>query len=409
MTAIGTPVEPAEFPWYDYHGFTFSLGITVDGHVYNSGHSGSQFNADKGKPDISGGMADQARIAYAKQAAVLAAAGFSMSDVTRVVENVTVAGLAYYAELEQVRAEVFGDHQPVLVTVIVDRLVRGKALVEIEVHASPDAGSVLSAGVGAGIGSGAGSGREAGWRRRTVREGHDGAVYLPTLLPIDESGDVVAPGDIEGQYAYCLRRAGELLAPAGLSLANVVSTVDYSTPATRADYPRIATARRELLGPVFPTGAGILMKTLHAPGVLVALDAIASRHEPVAVNPGWSRYDTLTYNPGVRAGDVLYMSGFASLDMQTQRATNAGDLRAQAQATYLAIQQTMDAAGATQLLSTVEYVTPDALPKYRDVADVRRELLHEPYPVSTGIVCNALLRSEFMIEVVPTALIPGTV
>jgi len=54
----------------------------------------------------------------------------------------------------------------------------------------------------------------------------------------------------------------------------------------------------------------------------------------------------------------------------------------------------------------VEYVTPEGLGDYRVVADVRREMLRSPYPASTGIVCGGLLRPEFLLEVVPTAVIP---
>ena len=193
-----------------------------------------------------------------------------------------------------------------------------------------------------------------------MRRGHDGAVYLPTLLPIDADGEIVAPGDIVGQYFYCLERAGELLEKAGLSLSHLVATIDYSTPETRERYPKTGRARRDLLGPVYPGAAGILMSRLHAPGVLLAVDAIASTYLPEPVNPGWARYDTLTYLPGLRAGNTLYMSGFASLDMETQQATHAGDLRKQAEATYGAIAETLAAVGATpaDLLTTVEYVTP---------------------------------------------------
>ncbi|MEO6821105.1 MAG: RidA family protein, partial [Candidatus Nanopelagicales bacterium] len=86
-------------------------------------------------------------------------------------------------------------------------------------------------------------------------------------------------------------------------------------------------------------------------------------------------------------------------------------LRRQAEQTYGAILETMAAAGAQphHLLSTVEYITPEALPVYREVADVRRELLREPYPVSTGIVCEGLPTSGLMIEVVSTAMIPAGV
>ena len=51
-----------------------------------------------------------------------------------------------------------------------------------------------------------------------MRTGHDGAVYLPTLLPIDAKGEIVAEGDIVGQYFACLERGAELLELAGLSL-----------------------------------------------------------------------------------------------------------------------------------------------------------------------------------------------
>ena len=400
MPAPFTALEP-DFPWYDPSGFTFSLGLRLGDDVIASGHSGSAFDPVKGKPGISGGMGEQAQVAYAKQLAILAAAGLGPADVTRVVENVTIAGLDHYAEAREVRERVFGDHRPTVVTTVVERLVRREALVEIEVHASPGGGVALV------LGDDGHGGITA--RRDTVREGHDGAVYLPTLLPIDADGEIVAEGDIVGQYFYCLERAGELLERAGLTLSHLVNTVDYSTPATRERYPKIGRARRDLLGPVYPGAAGILMSELHAPGVLCAIDAIASRHLPEVVNPGWSRYETLTYNPGLRAGNTLYMSGFASLDMDTQQATHAGDLRAQAEATYGAILETLAVVGAgpEHLLTTVEYVTPEGLGDYRVVADVRREMLRTPYPASTGIVCGALLRPEFLLEVVPTAVIPA--
>jgi len=51
-------------------------------------------------------------------------------------------------------------------------------------------------------------------------------------------------------------------------------------------------------------------------------------------------------------------------------------------------------------------VTPEGLGRYRETAAIRRALLGEPYPASTGIVCRSLLRKEFTIEIDPTALVP---
>jgi hypothetical protein len=39
------------------------------------------------------------------------------------------------------------------------------------------------------------------------------------------------------------------------------------------------------------------------------------------------------------------------------------------------------------------------------VAGVRAKLLREPYPASTGLVCEALLRPEMLIEVDPFAIL----
>jgi enamine deaminase RidA (YjgF/YER057c/UK114 family) len=146
MTALPQAIEPAEFPWYDYSGYTFSLGLKLGDDVLNSGHSGSAFDPAKGKPDVAGGMGEQARTAYAKQEAILAAAGLTFADVTRVVENISIAGLPDYAEAQDVRAAVFGEHRPTVATVIVDRLVRRKALIEVEVHASLGGGQALVLG-----------------------------------------------------------------------------------------------------------------------------------------------------------------------------------------------------------------------------------------------------------------------
>jgi hypothetical protein len=57
------------------------------------------------------------------------------------------------------------------------------------------------------------------------------------------------------------------------------------------------------------------------------------------------------------------------------------------------------------LIKTIEYVTPSALEQYRGVAGVRSKLLREPWPASTGLVCEALLRPQMLIEVDPFAIL----
>lgn len=396
-------IKPESFPWFPYEGFTFCLGLSEGSSGWTSGHTSAAFDPAVGKMTVTGTMAEQARIAYEKVLTVLAGAGLEPSDVTRVTENVTVAGLADYEAAAAVRREVFRGHRPVVRTVVVERLVRRTALLEVELHAVKGGGAEMLA---------ASEARPAGaWQASPVRDGHDGVVYLPTMVPVDASGDVVYPGDLVGQYAYCLDKAGELLDAVGLSLDSAVTTYDYSTPATRSEYRRTHRVRKERLGGggVFPGAGGIVMSRLHHPEALVAIDVTASRHPLELVNPGWSRYDSLTCSPGVKAGRTLYMSGFAALDMRTQEAVHDGDIGAQAEVTYGSVLQLLEyaALGPSDLLETVEYCVESAIPRYRAVAGVRERLLSPPWPASTGAICKALLRPEFLLEVFPTAVYPA--
>ena len=139
----------------------------------------------------------------------------------------------------------------------------------------------------------------------------------------------------------------------------------------------------------------------------MALDVTASREALELVNPGWERYHTLSYSPGVKAGRLLFMSGFGALDLDTQEALYPADLAAQAEHTYGSILQLLNFTGcaAEDLIETIEFVTPAGVPEYRAVAAVRERMLRPPWPASVGAVCGGLLRPEFMLEVIPTGLL----
>ena len=383
-----TAIIPTHFPWFDYARYTFSLGLQREGKVWLSGHSASEYDPETRHIVVRGGMADQTRTAYAKIAAILDAAGLTLDDAHRIVEYVTAAGIEHYAEAEGVRAEVLGDHRPAVCTVVVNRLLRPQAFIEIEVTAGP-AGEAITVD---------------GWGRVAAAPGYaaDDIVYLSSLTAPD-AGD-----SLESQARAVFERAAEVLKAAGLDMSNVVKTVDYTTPATLRDYRSTGRIRKDMLGPVYPGAAGILLSKLQTPETLISFDVIASRHTPEAVNPGWERYGKLTYSPAVRAGNVLFMSGQAALDPATERAVHDGDIVAQAEYTYSNINEVLRAAGAgpVNLVKTIEYVTPAGLENYREVAKVRDKLLRAPYPASTGCVCEALLRPEFLIEIDPLAILP---
>jgi enamine deaminase RidA (YjgF/YER057c/UK114 family) len=372
-------LKPTHFPWFDYSRYSFSMGLQSASGTWLSGNTASEFDPAVKRIVVKGGMSGQARTAWAKIGAILESGGLSYADVTRVVEYVKPEGIERYVEANAVRNEVFGSHKPVVYTVPVKALLRPDAFIEIEVTASSKAGEKTSSGV----------------------------VFLPTVQPVDDQGNIIGAGDVVAQTRAIFDKAGKMLAALGVGFDRVVKTCDYITTAALATYKGTGRVRKELLGPVYPGAAGILMPRLVHPEALIQYDFIATRDTPVLVNPGWTRYQKLTYSPAVRAGKLLFMSGQGSLDPATERVVHDGDVVAQAEYTYGNILKVLEAAGAgpQNLAKTIEYVTPSALPRYRDVAKVREQLLREPWPASTGLICEALLRPEMQIEVDPFAVL----
>ncbi|ROO86538.1 enamine deaminase RidA (YjgF/YER057c/UK114 family) [Actinocorallia herbida] len=343
--------------------------------------------------------------AYAGAFTALAEAGLGPSDVVYVVEYATGTALNGYAEVETARTAALDGQLVPVATVGVEALPEAGAVLAVELTAFPGGGTLIEAHP------------DSGFHRGTVRIADD-IVYLPSVHPHDGTA-IVHADDFREQYRYTLEKTGELLKAAGLGLDALVQTTDYTARATRSQYPRCGRPRKELLGgtgsdgrPIHPGAAGIVIDQAVVPGAMVSLDAIATTVPFQAVNPGWKRYATLTYKPGLSNGRTLFMSGFGSLEPATQKAIFEDDLLAQAEYTYASIATVLREAGLGEDLPygsvtrLVEYITPDAVPRYPEVAEIRRKYFGDT-PALTSVVCSALLRPEFLIEVVPTAVFPG--
>lgn len=378
------PVTPGAYPWLDYNKYSCSLGLDTPAGVFLSGSTAAEYDAPSEAIIIKGGMADQARTAYAKVAALLDAAGRTPSDVVRVVEYVTPAGLDAYADAAGARAEFFGAHQPTVNTVPISKLLRSDALIEIEIVA----GEVAPAATG--------DARESA-----------GIIYLPTILPTDAAGNIVSPGDVIGQTDYILQKAGKMLAKLGSDLSHVVMTVDFLTSAARKDYKRSGEPRFAHLGPVYPGAAGIMQERLLHPDALVQYDITATRDTPAPIDPGWERYKTLSYSAGVRAGKLVFMSGQGAMDPVKLDFHYVGDVVAQTEFIYGNVLKVLEVAGgnADNLVKTAEFITPASIEDYKGVADVRKRMFKQPFPASTGVACKALLKREMSIEVIPFAIL----
>jgi enamine deaminase RidA (YjgF/YER057c/UK114 family) len=324
-----------------------------------------------------------------------AVAGYDLLDVTvgdivHVTEYVTASALADPSALDAARAAALGGHRVPVSRVPVEAIAGSSAAYAVAVITHPGGGELFTESTGGDVIRPAGGDviRVAG-----------GIAYLPSVH--------TAGGDFRDQYRWCLERISGLLTLAGLDTGALVRTVDYTATATRAEYPRCGRPRRELLGPgpVHPGAAGILVDVPVAPGAQVSLDAIAAAGPLQALNPGWARYDTLTYKPAVRAGNSIFLAGFGALDPVSQRAIHDGDLIAQAAYVYQSIETVLAEAGASgeNVVHLVEYLTPEGIGDYPLTVALREK--HFPAAVVTAVVCSALLRPEFLIETVPTAVI----
>ncbi|MFE3280268.1 RidA family protein [Nocardia sp. NPDC059239] len=379
MTSFLHEVIPDHFPWYDYTRYSYSLGVARDGHAWLSGNTASEFDPETKHMVVRGSMGDQAKTAYAKIRTLLEAEGLDPSQVTHIVENVTAEALPLYPEVAAVRQELFGEHNPVVNTVVVQRLLRHGAFIEVEI-------TVDSA--------------------HSTSEG--GIVYLPTLLPLDPPGHAVTSGDLEQQAESVYKQAFEMLKALGLGVDSIAKTIEFSTPATLDDYTGIDTVRAAALGPVYPASTGIVMPRLAHEDALIAVNITASRDAVVAVTPHSWHHDDSPRSAAIRTGCHLYISGQTAIDPETGHLVGPDDVAEQAEYIYSNLLDLLQTAGCgpEHLVRTVEYVTPEGLAGYRAVAGVREGLLYRPYPASTGLVCDSLRQRGALIEVDPTARLP---
>jgi enamine deaminase RidA (YjgF/YER057c/UK114 family) len=334
---------------------------------------------------------EQTADAFRAVLAELGEAGLGVDDLTSVTEYVPMSAIAAYPEIEQARNEFLGHRSVPVRTKVVDRLLKPGAAIEIEVSAHP--GATLT---------GTDSSR---WHRSAVAEA-DEIVTLPTMVPIDEEGRIVDAGDVVGQYRYCLERAAMLLEHLGLSLADVVRTLDYATPETVDKYPH--DLRIEMFGPLYPCSFGINNTGMHVPGVLTAVDMIASRLPAKKVQPaGWNRYDGLSYSPAIKIGRRLVMSGTVALDQPKATPMYVGRPAKQAELIYENIATMLAAAGGTfnHLVKCNEYLVPGSVDSYAEISAARRALLGDAQPALTTVVCTRMQWPVFQMECVPTAIL----
>ena len=110
----------------------------------------------------------------------------------------------------------------------------------------------------------------------------------------------------------------------------------------------------------------------------------------------------------VVAGGVVYLRGQIGQDLDTRESVGIGDVTAHTEKAMANIAMLLEEAGSS--LADIVKVTVYIIdPRYReDVYRTMGKWLKGVYPVSTGIVVQALARPEWLVEIDATAVISNS-
>ena len=98
-------------------------------------------------------------------------------------------------------------------------------------------------------------------------------VWLSGTTGTDETGAIIAPGDIVAQTWQIYRKFEALLIKEGGTCADIVETKDFIT--TTENYKGTADVRREFFKGSYPTSTGVLVSGLLRKDALIEISAVA--------------------------------------------------------------------------------------------------------------------------------------
>ena len=98
-------------------------------------------------------------------------------------------------------------------------------------------------------------------------------IYVAGQVARDEHGDLVSPGDAEGQARQVFANLGRVLEEAGADWKNVVKITTFLVD--RSDGAAVAAVRKEMFGDHRPPHTGLIVAGLGGPDVRLEVEVIA--------------------------------------------------------------------------------------------------------------------------------------
>jgi 2-iminobutanoate/2-iminopropanoate deaminase len=174
-------------------------------------------------------------------------------------------------------------------------------------------------------------------------------VFLSGLVSRRAQDNQPIPGDVAAQTKVIMDSAGELLAAAGLTHANIVSSRVFLTDG--ATFEQMNGTYRSYF-PTAPPARATVISGLAGSQYSVEITLVASSSKKEVINAPPSTNPNLS--PAIRAGQRVYLSGVLGNTPETK-----GDVAAQTRETLARIRTGLQAAGASpeHVVDSIVYLT----------------------------------------------------
>jgi 2-iminobutanoate/2-iminopropanoate deaminase len=353
-------LEPKKFPWLDASRYSFSLGMHTPELTFLSGHTASRYIEEKNIVSAAGTLEEQLDIVYKKIQSIKEIS--QSKSILHFIEYITPKAASEMKIINQTRKKILQNEQFTHTQIMSNRLLRKEALIEIEII-------------------------------------YNNLSDTGELLYISKTGNNV--GTLAQQTENIYQEADKSIKQLGLNWGNVVNTTEFIRKDVLHEYKETNSVRKKYFSAPYPASTGIIMKKLMQEDQLIQVHFTLSRASNEIVNPYEKWHPALTFSPAIKADNLIFISGIAAFDYATGDVLYPGDIEKQTEYIFREIDKILQACGGSlkNIVRTVDYVVNDGLANYAKTDKIRKKLLSHPFPTSTGIVCERLIRKGLMVEI----------
>ena len=356
----------------------YSPAVKAGGFIYLSGTLAQD---DAGAMVGKGDVAAQTRRIVERMRRTLEASGSSLEQVLAV--TVYLRSAADFQAMNDAYRAFWPKDPPARTTVITD-LVLPDALVEMTMVAAPTGAERAVIHPAAWI-------KSPNPYSYAIRSGD--TLFMSGIVSRNGRDNSVVAGDVVAQTKVVLDNAREILAAAGMTFANVVSSRIYLP--SGAGFQQMNETYRQYFTQAPPARATVIAG-LAGPQYVVEITLVASSSPKEVINDGRAVNPNLS--TAIRAGRRVYLSG-----MLGNTDANKDDAGAQTTETLARMRRALAAAGLTpaDVVDSLVYVTD--IRNFAAMNDAYRPFFEKDFPARTT-VGTGLVAPTGLVEIMAVAV-----